>query len=85
MGLEGVAVDGPSSSQGAMKPRSLNAPTKVVVIAATRGPSGATAMRHGHSLAFTALTAAVSAGHVGRGPGLIDEGEAPRIEIGPAL
>lgn len=49
-----------------MKPRSLNAPTKVVVIAATRGPSGATAMRHGYSLAFTALTAAVSAGHVGR-------------------
>jgi hypothetical protein len=42
-------------------------------------------MRHGHSLAFTALMAAVSAGHVGRGPGLVDEGEALRIEIGPAL
>jgi len=42
-------------------------------------------MRCRHSQALAARTTAVAARHVGRGPGLVDEDEALRIEIGLAL
>ena len=60
-------------TNGAMKPRSVKAPMKVVVF---QRPYGTPTRRR-----LTARSATVTARHVGGGPGFVDEDQALGVEI----
>ena len=77
VGLEGVAVDGAGEHEGGDH-----------AVARDPGNEGGcvpVSVRHGHAQAFASRGPSMGAGHVGLGPGLVDEHQPFGVETGLAV